>query len=1283
MTRVWYTLFDLAASGNINPQEMSRLPVSQRDLPGICAAFSIKTASPARVPGMRFNPLYMARRAFQDAWTMKTWILVGLLFCPLLASAADPLTQKINLLNDPQFQDFTLHLKPDRSLATKKSETFSLEDGLLHISGKGFGYLRTNSSYEDYHLVLEYKWGEHTWSRRIDNARDAGVFVHCQPGDGAFRGTWPVGAEIQLIEGATGNVNLLGSEAIPAHLSENDGGAPQLKWNQFPDYRSASWTDLRGFRGPKDVESLFGDWNRLEVICKGSEVTVKLNGKVVNTTDELHVATGFVALQSEWAEWYVRRWELWPLGKFEEKWDPDAKFADTGSGANLFPRELPLSPEEAIKTIEVDGPFELELVAAEPLVADPVDVVWDAAGHMYVAEMRDYPLPTEKGPLLSRIRLLKDTDNDGRMDTSTIWADELDHVQGLLPVNGGLLATTRTAILHLSDTDGDEVADKKTVLFQSNDPRHSQLQISSPRWGVDGWIYLNNGLDGKEIYPGDEPEAKLEISRKNIRLNPRTWELEVVSGYGQFGGTLDDWGRRLSSTNRNPTIFAVMPLHAVTRNPAAALTIGKEDIAPFGGLATVYPLNLTHTTAAAHLGTHTAACGLGVYRGSLVPQLKGDVFVCEPPGQLITRANLTENGASLKAERVRLGKQTEFVRSSDEWFRPVNLRNGPDGALYICDMYRRFIDHSRFFPEEFSEAHYMRAGFDQGRIYRVVPKGSKGGKFTAVSQKPEDLVALLDSPDAWQQDTAQRLLIEKNAKGAAPKLVQKLTSAKSATARLHAMWTLQWIAPQTLDTSRVLQMLQDPQAEVVENAIELAESKKGEPAVLGQLVALTQHTSPRVRFLAAIAIGDSENPLVTEALAQLAIRDYADTWTRQGILSGTSNRTGVIFKAVVESPGFLDSASREKADFLEQYAAVIARNGNLKEMEQLFARFASGGEEGNWWQMAMVDGIADGMKGHRGDLSGKSLAALLRTPPESMQKDAAVMQVVVDRAADIAVDSSLPVNRRLAAIPMLRHMLREEALKRFATLIEPNQPPQIRDAAFGIAGGLDRNKLADLLFERWPELDPVSKSSGLELLVGNTKTAERLMNKMLAGEINPALMDTMSRWRFQRSSNEQLKALADELYGQPTGDRAEVMKTYHSALTAEGKVAQGKQLFTMVCSACHLIDGVGNQVGPDITDVRNKPAEALLSDILDPNRAVEARWTAYTVQTKDGRTLVGLVEAETADSVTLKGPGLSETIGRDQIESMTENGYSLMPVGLEGAITPEQMADLLAFLRKR
>ncbi|MCB1080015.1 MAG: DUF1080 domain-containing protein, partial [Verrucomicrobiae bacterium] len=249
--------------------------------------------------------------------------------------------------------------------------------------------------------------------------------------------------------------------------------------------------DVKGFRGPKDVENPPGEWNRMEVICRGDTIRILINGVLVNEGANANPSEGFICLQAEGAECWIRRYELWPLDQFKEPWEPVESSTDTGysaSGESILPRRLPWSPEKSQAAWEIDGDYEMQLVASEPIVCDPVDVVWDEKGRMFVAEMRDYPLPPEPGPLLSRIRLLRDKDGDGRMDEAVTWADELDHVQGLLPMHGGLLATTRTAILFLKDTDGDDKADVVQPLYIRNEPGHNQLQVSCPRWGLDNAI---------------------------------------------------------------------------------------------------------------------------------------------------------------------------------------------------------------------------------------------------------------------------------------------------------------------------------------------------------------------------------------------------------------------------------------------------------------------------------------------------------------------------------------------------------------------------------------------------------------------------------------------------------------------------------------------------------------------------------------------------------------------------------------------------------------------------
>ncbi|MFT5466724.1 MAG: putative membrane-bound dehydrogenase-like protein [Verrucomicrobiales bacterium] len=1227
-------------------------------------------------------------------------LFFALVFAVLVPAAAR--AQIADFLADPELKGLTAYFSEKNSLSTDRDQAFAMgEDGNLRVSGEGFGYLRSDAEFADFHMVVEYRWGEHTWSRRIDKARDAGVFVHIHGEDGAFYSAFPSGVEVQLIEGGSGNLNVLETKETEARVLAGmtpideksawwaESAKPtelkaKPKVTLYSKLRSKEWTDVKGYRSEEDGEELFGEWNRLEVICEGSQLVVTLNGQVVNTAQDVGSAKGKVGIQSEWAEWHVRRWQVFKPGEFKEEWKDEEKTTNTGSGAELLPRELPWTPAQSLAAFEVDGPFEIELVASEPLVCDPVDVVWDEKGRMFVAEMRDYPLPPTHGPLLSRIRILEDEDGDGLPDKSTIWADNVDHVQGLLPMNGGLLATTRTKILFLKDEDNDGFADEPKVLFQSNEPSHSQLQVSSPRWGRDNWIYLNNGLNGKEIYPGEDEDAKFAFSSRNIRIHPVTLEVQAVSGYGQFGATIDDWGRRFACTNRSPVIFAAMPLSAVSRNPHAGLTKGHVEIAPFGGVSKVYPYELSHTTSNAHLGTHTAACGLGVYRGDLSADLKGDVFVCEPPGQLVTRSKLVYEGANLKAERVRIGKQTEFLRSADEWFRPVNIRTGPDGALYVCDMYRRFIDHARFFPDEFQEAHYMRAGFDQGRIWRIKPKGSEVPKV----EIPEDLdgwIGKLNHPNGWMRETAQRMVVEGGDEKVVATLIDIFEDEVDPLGKLHLLRSLDGLGGLPPQMLRVA-LNADQQPELIENAIEMVEQLLEDDSSWNDpLIELTKHEIPRVRYRAAIAVAGIQSTEATEALVQLAIESYDDPWIRKAIQTRAGGLSGEFlfhYFAFLTKPENQESFNlrdhSQDADLISEFMATIAADGAEDEM-LLALRHIQFGKMKDWMMMALIDGLAKGLPKNP---EIKSLAVFFSKPPFESGALVLPLKELVDRSVAIAVDRNAVLDSRLAALPMLSHILRDARFEHFSKLIEVAEPPEIRAAAWSLAKGLDRKKVADLLFEQWPQLDPASRGEAIKVLVGSS-TAVRLMKEMQAGRINKGLADPMSKWVWLRSKNEEMRSLAEELFARPSADRAAVLNDYRAALELEGDVERGRQIFTVTCSVCHKVDGVGADIGPDITDVRNKPVEGLLSDILDPSRATEARWTSFTVELTDGRVLFGRIGAETADAITLVGLGVNETIQRSQIKAMTDTGLSLMPVGVEAGIDKQQMADLLQFLRKR
>lgn len=1090
--------------------------------------------------------------------------------------SAQPVTQKVDLLEVIKSGAVEYHVNPKMDFHDAPKDIWKFAaDGTFNISGRGYGYVATKENYRDYHLVLEFKWGTKTWGAREKKAKDNGILLHAYGPHGAYSDTWMASIEAQIIEGGVGDILVLspkladGTELTTSLSAEFvldrdkekiwKQGSPRqtvtkgrINWRG----RDEDWSDTVGFRGKNDVESPSGEWNRLEVIAKGDTLQYFVNGAMVNAAFDCKPSEGKVLLQTEGAEMIVRRYELYPLGEFKEKWSAIQASGGSDIGAVRDGQSEALSPEESRKRIQLDGPYEVQLVAAEPLVLDPVECTWDEKGRLFVADMRDYPLgpPNPGDPWLSRIQLLIDEDSDGRMDKAVTFADHMDNVQGLLPHDGGLIATTRSQILFLKDTDGDNKADLIKPLIRGFNPKHSQLQVSAPRWGPDGCVHFNNGLDAREIYPADAPTKVVGIPGSNFKWNPKTGELTPTGGKGQYGGAFDDYGHHFYCSNRNPLMFTVMPYEAMLRNPHAGITQVHEDIATPGAETRVYPLQITHTTADAHAGTNTACSGLGVYRGGLMPELRNNVFVPDPTGQLVTRYKVEPNGASLKATRV--GDRTEFFRSSDEWSRPVNFTTGPDGAIYICDIYRRWIDHARFFPEEFVKTHDMRQGENHGRIWRVVPKGSVGVQASADSGKAPD--------------------------------------------RLKAT-------------------LQHPEREL---------------------------------FLRIPSITD------TQELAAILTKHSQDPWMSKMVSSAAAKNMGRILSQLGD--GFFASFDSTKSDTLRTFAAGSLADGDAADITALLTLLQKQPGELVWWKPALLQGLAKLPKGH-----------------EDAAKEIAALQSKID---SIVADTAAPVDQRLAVLPLLASRKWAAVEPIVKGLLTSVQPPTITAATIALLKKYPATTTSGLLYELLPKAGPTLKRELVAILIANSTTAFDLLKRMDQGEFPPAWVDVEKRWGFQRGKGE-MAALAKKLFGEANTDRAKVVTSYLDAAKKPGDAKKGQQLFATICITCHKHGQLGVDVGPPLSDVKVKPPEALLSDILDPNRMFEARWSAYTIETKDGRTLAGLIQSETADALVLAMPGgAKETLPRSAIKDMKSLDRTLMPDGLEAAISKEQMSDLIAFL---
>ena len=948
------------------------------------------------------------------------------------------------------------------------------------------------------------------------------------------------------------------------------------------------------------------------------------------------------------------------------------------------PSQAPRSVTETLASFRLPEGLVIEAVAAEPLTADPVAITFDETGRMYAVEYADYPNgPGEGKPPLSRIRWFEDLDGDGIMDRSHVFADGLSFAQGLLAWKGGLLVTNAPDVLFLKDTDGDGKADVREKLFTGFKPGNPQLRTAHPRWGLDNWIYLTNGLSGGEVARAGKPDEKVSINRLDFRFDPRTLAFEPATGLGQFGSTFDDWGHRFYCSNRNPTMMTLLPHRAVVRNPYALITKAYEDVAISGGAAKVYPAVETATTAFSHSGTHTAACGVTVYRGDLLgPGFSNDVFVCEPTGHLVTRSHLSPHGVSFRAERAR--PKIDFLTSDDLWFRPVCLSNGPDGALYVVDMYRSVIEHPQYMsrlPKEYVAKLDLRAGDDRGRIYRIRPRDAKPRPYVPPTS-PEDLVALLSDPNGWRRQVGQRLLVERQMTEAAPALEQLFETSDNPLARLHALWTLEGL--DKLTPALIDRALDDPDARLREQGVLLAAGYlKTDPRLLDHLAKLIDSAEPRTRFRIALALGETDGPKAVDSLVRLARRDFADPWTTRAILTSVKDRSGVVLAALVADPEFAAAGTRERIDLVMSLASIAGARGDGDELAGLLRTIASTGTSGSWWRTAALTGLAQGLPRHRGSLGRTSLAKLLASPPKELAPSVDAVGALLDRTTSLAADGNLPVADRVAAIGLLGHRGFADSADVFPKLLDPTEPSAVQLACVAALRITNDDGAGPILLERWNSFGPNVRAAALDLLLRKASTTVLLLEAMRDNAIGSSVISLDQRTRLLGNRDERIRTLATGLFGAPvSADRRAVVDKYKNAVEAPGDVANGQRVFKKTCSTCHRINGEGHVVGPDISDVRNKTRESLLYDILDPNRAVEPRFTDYVVATDDGRILNGLLVNETADAIVLRrAEGKEDVIPRSEIETIRVSGKSVMPEGVEKDLSVDQMADLLAFLK--
>ncbi len=935
------------------------------------------------------------------------------------------------------------------------------------------------------------------------------------------------------------------------------------------------------------------------------------------------------------------------------------------------PPARPLSPEESRATIRLSDPdLEIELVAAEPDVQSPVAAAWDEDGRLYVVEMLDYPL----GPGSGKVKLLEDRDGDGRYESVAVFADGLNFPNGVLPYDGGVLVTAAPDVLFLKDTDADGKADVRRVVLTGFGEGNTQLRVNGLSWGADNWIYGANGRsDGVVRRPGEPDSDAVPLRLHDFRFKVDSGPIQTVSGFSQFGLPRDDWGRRFPTWNTIPIRHVVLEERTLARNPFLAESDAVASIIDPADGGRVYPISpppVTYNRESTFY--YNASSGATVFRGDrLGPEYEGNALFCEALMNIVQRRTLERRGPTFLAGRAANEADREFIAATDPFFRPVNLTTGPDGALYVVDMYREVVEHPEFVPQALRDVNDFRRWNDRGRIWRVARKDAKPvtpPKLGAAT--PAELMAELEHPNGWRRDTAQRLLVTRRVLAAAPDLQTMARASESPLGRIHAAWTLDGLG--ALSDPIVEALLQDHDADVREAAAKLAAGRAG---LLETLVGLADDDEPPVRFQAAIALGDFDAPEAVAALARIAAADVEDHWTRLAVLSGLRETASPFLAALLKDhPDWLATPTPGQARLLESTAAILGARAKPEELRALAARLAPAeGDPGVAGRVALLSGLADGLA-----RAGRAPGDLLKE--QGFEGGAALL----DRAAASVDAADAPAAERASALTLLSRFRPDAAASRVPALLDAEQPGEVRAAAAEALAEIRSPELADGALRVWESIPTDSRRAVIAGLVRSTPTAARLVAALEDDAVAVAELTPGEREALRNSADADVARRAGALLASRTPpNRAEAVAKYQSALKLTGDPERGAVLFSQNCKTCHAHRGEGFNVGPDISGVASRPPSALLVDVLDPNADVSPDFVAFNVVTADGRTFSGLLAEETAATLKLKeAEGVEHVVLRSEIEAVRSTGRSLMPEGFEDVLGEQGMADLIAFLKQ-
>jgi putative membrane-bound dehydrogenase-like protein len=902
--------------------------------------------------------------------------------------------------------------------------------------------------------------------------------------------------------------------------------------------------------------------------------------------------------------------------------------------------------------------FKIEVVASAPEVVSPVAMAFDEDSRLFVAEMRDYPADRHQRPHLGQIRVLEDPAGEGVFTSSTIFATNLPWPSAIVCYGGGVFVAAAPDILFLQDTDGDGIADTRRVVFTGFGNTNSLDPDGVPHsfyWGVDNRIYGATGLSGAAVVPPDGGATPLSLDGLDFSMDPRSLTLGPETGAAFSGMARDDFGRRYLTSFTRPLFVEMMEYRFLQRNPFVASASPVDDVA--GPALAVFSRRPArggeNGKPAVKVGETTTtwmakARGSVIYRGDLFPtNYLGNVFIADPEARVIHRAILREVGLQVRAERATDERNTEFLSSTDPDFRPTQIINGPDGALYFGDMVR---------------------GRDSGRIYRIAPLGYRPRKLPRLSElNTFGVVSALAHTNGWHRDTAARLLFERRDPDSVRLLASMATGSRQPVARMHAMYALAGMG--ALTEAQMTLLMGDPDHNVRRHAVRLAEGfiRDGQvpDGIWTRLRSLAGDRFVQVRYQAALSAGSVSRPDKPALLSSAVGSDVANPWMQTAVLNSALEGSGALLTAAAADTRVRGVAG---AAFLVRLADMIGVSGFQPEVATALEFLGTSPIEIGPG-LGLVAALGDGL------LRTRSSLTLVDGAGRLQRFHAAALNVAADTT--VAQDIRIDAIRVLGVGPFT--MADGGAI--LLALVGGGDNMMIQSAALQSLERHTDTTLAPALIERWGLIPPALRSQAVTTLLARTDRIPVVIaflddGRLPSGDFLPWHVNLL---RSLRDLNLRDRAVA--IFGPAADNRAAELERFTPVLKQTGLATRGRQVFEARCTACHTVGSAVTFPGPDLAGIKVHGREAILQAIVAPDARIAPGHRTVIVNTVGGDTLVGTVDQQDRGALLLRRPGRNITSWpRDNLLDVQVQSWSLMPETVTRGLSTSHMADLLQFL---